>query len=741
MENSLAKMRPDLCLQWDMERNQGCSPDDVSYRSAKIVWWTCQRNHHWQAAINVRTRTQSIEKGCPYCNNRKANEENCLATLNPELAKQWDRERNYPLTPNDVVPGSRKTVYWVCEKGHVTQARICDRNKGAKCGVCVNVKIDESNNLATINPRLAKEWNQKRNAPLTPNNVTPGSAKRVWWRCEKGHEWESPVRVRVGGSRCPYCLFFSGLLMEQSIYFYLTESFGSVLTDYKCLIGGKKRVVDFYLLEQMVAIECKACGKNKNELRITITLYEGLENDKPKLTRISDDNLDSVIEKTLNYLKENYKSSGELKYVNHKKDDLLIRNINLKEIKKEKLFLDEPLLEIYWNEEKNRQLDNILIRLDSSDMFWWKCKEKHEWQATLLTLKEEVHSPYHGCPYCSGQIVDSTTQLDLIYPETIKLWNYNRNNVSPNQVSIFSRKLYWFICPEGHEWKWSANRIAKLRQISCPTCRREQEKLSIKRPDLVVQWDWEQNNLLPSEVTIHSTQKIWWKCQKGHHFYMTVIHRTRGNHAKCPICDKIERCLFTHVPALLEEWHPTKNEGVSTENVTYQSNRLYWWMCKKGHEWEAIAFNRLKGQGCPYCANRRVALESSLEALNPTLAEEWHPTRNLLLPSQVTPGSSKKVFWRCERGHEWEATVNDRNRGKGCPYCSGQKVVYEQSIAKLNPELMREWDYQQNLDVNPREISPSSSKVVGWCCKHQHHWRASIKERNKGKGCPMCDLS
>lgn len=55
---------------------------------------------------------------------------------------------------------------------------------------------------------------------------------------------------------------------------------------------------------------------------------------------------------------------------------------------------------------------------------------------------------------------------------------------------------------------------------------------------------------------------------------------------------------------------------------------------------------------------------------NPDLAKEWHPSKNgLLIPNQVTPGSGKKVWWLCERGHEWEARVTDRSNGTGCPYC------------------------------------------------------------------------
>ncbi|MDH3559240.1 MAG: zinc-ribbon domain-containing protein [Deltaproteobacteria bacterium] len=72
---------------------------------------------------------------------------------------------------------------------------------------------------------------------------------------------------------------------------------------------------------------------------------------------------------------------------------------------------------------------------------------------------------------------------------------------------------------------------------------------------------------------------------------------------------------------------------------------------------------------------------------------EWHATKNApLTPSDVTPGSNKKVWWACPKGHEWQAKVNDRNyRRTGCPYCSGRRVCIDNSLQTVNPTLAREW--------------------------------------------------
>jgi hypothetical protein len=109
--------------------------------------------------------------------------------------------------------------------------------------------------------------------------------------------------------------------------------------------------------------------------------------------------------------------------------------------------------------------------------------------------------------------------------------------------------------------------------------------------------------------------------------------------------------------------------------VSHKSNKKVWWLGKCGHEWEAIINNRSKGRGCPYCANKKVISGfNDLETQNPTLALEWHPTKNgSLTPKMVTANSGKKVWWLGKCGHEWETRVSHRSNGSGCPYCCGQK--------------------------------------------------------------------
>ena len=107
----------------------------------------------------------------------------------------------------DVRAGSTIKAWWQCPEGddHEWDARIADRHRGIGCAICSNYKVVKSNSLPTLNPELASEWHPTKNKNLTPRDVKPYSAKKVWWRCKKGHEWPAVIASRSYGSKCPYC--------------------------------------------------------------------------------------------------------------------------------------------------------------------------------------------------------------------------------------------------------------------------------------------------------------------------------------------------------------------------------------------------------------------------------------------------------------------------------------------------------------------------------------------------------
>lgn len=117
---------------WDYSKNN--KPPNLYFRSSKDrVWWICDRNHSWQASIFARS---IVGQGCPYCANKKACSDNCLLTINPNLCEEWNYDKN-TLLPNQVLPYSKKKVWWKCKDCNFEwQAIICDRSNGTKCTRC-----------------------------------------------------------------------------------------------------------------------------------------------------------------------------------------------------------------------------------------------------------------------------------------------------------------------------------------------------------------------------------------------------------------------------------------------------------------------------------------------------------------------------------------------------------------------------------------------------------------------------
>ena len=80
-------------------------------------------------------------------------------------------------------------------------------NQNTKCPYCSGQKVSKTNNLKTLYPAIAAQWHPTKNGELTPFDVTLSSYRRVWWKCPKGHDYDSRISHRTGKSKsgCPYC--------------------------------------------------------------------------------------------------------------------------------------------------------------------------------------------------------------------------------------------------------------------------------------------------------------------------------------------------------------------------------------------------------------------------------------------------------------------------------------------------------------------------------------------------------
>ena len=270
--------------------------------------------------------------------------------------------------------------------------------------------------------------------------------------------------------------------------------------------------------------------------------------------------------------------------------------------------------------------------------------------------------------------------------------------------------------------------------------------LELGYPAPLEEWDEEANGPLTEKVSYGSKRKYWWRCEKGHRWEAAVMSRT-GERTGCPYCAGRlpipgENDLATLYPELAAEWDGERNAPLAPGELLPGSHRHVWWRCKKGHGWRASVKSRVAGTGCPVCANRALAPgENDLATANPALAAEWDEEKNgALTPRDVFPGSSRRVWWRCGKGHSWCAPVSSRAGGAGCPYCAGKLVVPgENDLASANSRLAAEWNGERNGSLTPEQVTPYSNRRVWWRCPAGHEYQAAVSARaSSGSGCPYC---
>jgi glutaredoxin len=198
---SLIDSHPELALEWHQQRNN--SPLEKADLKA-IAWWRCKKDprHEWRQHPGIRIKSP----GCPYCTAQKYS----LSARFPDIAREWNEELNgFPAS--EIKGKSRESFWWKCQHhtSHIWKAIVNDRTgiKKAGCPFCNGERTPVKNSIVENAPHLIKEWHPFRNPKLSPDQVSCGSQKKIWWQClcKKEHEWQTTASKRAKGSACPFC--------------------------------------------------------------------------------------------------------------------------------------------------------------------------------------------------------------------------------------------------------------------------------------------------------------------------------------------------------------------------------------------------------------------------------------------------------------------------------------------------------------------------------------------------------
>lgn len=295
--------------------------------------------------------------------------------------------------------------------------------------------------------------------------------------------------------------------------------------------------------------------------------------------------------------------------------------------------LRDAFPEIYAMIDRNKNDGvNISMLTYSSDkeLFWFcsksECCHPHSWKAPIIRIVRSKNI----CVFCSGKRICECKSV-LYCPEVMRYWDYKRNEeagIYPGKISKNSRKDVFCICDkhktcDDHKWKNSAH---DLMRNGCAYCRHtfvcKCDSLAIKRSDIMIYWDLEENkklNLDPYKISVGSAILACWKCPNHktcnmHNWKIRISAMTDKNRVGCSYCEgnkNICRCRSFPVlfPYLLKEFDKNKNQNIDPYCIGAGSAIELWWLCDKNHSWKRSVYGRSEGHGCSICRQSKLEKE------------------------------------------------------------------------------------------------------------------------------------
>lgn len=435
----------------------------------------------------------------------------------------------------------------------------------------------------------------------------------------------------------------------------------------------------------------------------------------------------------------------------------------------------QPAQAAEWHPTLNGDLIPVNVSPGNNSKVWWKCGRcAGDWQAVInnRSAKNSLH-----CVDCNRgltrrrqlQAMESPEQsLAVAAPDLATEFHPEKNKpLTPESTPLdWDHNLWWKCTGCDHVWQLPPKFRLGAGPRGCPKCAEHirplaENSLAETHANVAQQWHPTENgNVTPGAFTAESAHEVWWLCPQsdcGHKWFAPIATRTAGKRRGCPSCQRPDseipipgESLGDLYPNVAAEWHPDLNGRLDPFNLKPRSKRKVWWLCAACQTtWLASVANRTaNGTGCNPCSYAaRIAVRDrpepgrSLADKFVQLVLEWDGDRNDRSPGELKPGSDYRAWWKCARGHEWQAHVYARTGGEktGCPVCRDLPEA-GQSVGELRPDLVQQWHPTLNGDRTPFEFSLGSAFLATWQCSVGHVWDARITNRAKpnGSGCTQC---
>lgn len=630
--NDLKTKCPNLALEWDYEKNAPFRPENVAYSSNKQFSWICSKGHSFVATPNSRTNKNS---GCKYCSNKAVLKGfNDLSHTNPQIASEWDYEKNGTASPDNYSAGSDKKYYWICPNGHDSYlARIKQRTAGKGCPLCERTKAGENiaasaikkrGSIAERYPTLLVEWDYENN-DAGPECYSANSSKYVWWKCSWcSNSWRAKIETRTKmNSGCPKCNFRNKTSFpEQAVFFYLKILFPDAQNSFTEFF--EKMELDIYIPSIQAGIEYDGIhwhGKSRSEkdrekYRLCheqgITLYRIRESSEDAsdicdeyVVREDFSSYESLDKAITIVLESILKRKIKEFIVDTKSDRNLISAQYYTTLRENSLEYKFPAIAREWHPQKNGDIRPDMVVACSQVKYWWICPDcghEYEQRVSERTLKNR------GCKKCSSlsksqrmrirNLVSGENDLVTLYPNLMKEWDYDKNTeFSPNTLTSGSKEEVAWICQKCGT-HWVAAIQARTAGSGCPSCGRKKAGISKKQgsilkygslqstyPEIAAQWDYEENNgVTPDQISpIDKSSEFHWICSCGTKWISNVYNLTHSKYVGC------RKCRYKQAGQYRKD-HPEANHSLGRHHseetrrkisLAVKGERNYWFG-KKG---------------------------------------------------------------------------------------------------------------------------------------------------------------
>ncbi|WP_269259886.1 zinc-ribbon domain-containing protein [Lactobacillus crispatus] len=291
-----------------------------------------------------------------------------------------------------------------------------------------------------------------------------------------------------------------------------------------------------------------------------------------------------------------------------------------------------------------------------------------------VTLRQRINN--RKCPYIDDlKVYSGFNDLKTRCPRLMKEWDYSKNTLNPSNVLWKTTKKAWWICPFGHSYSSYPYNKTGINHSDCPICDKENHTsfpeqaiyFYIKQefPDAINS----DQNTIGMELDVYVPSIRTAIEYDGFEWHRKHLKRDAKKDNLCRQNNiRLIRIREDGLPALNDSVNIIEKNPEESVSLASSIQEVFKVLNKSNH----VKINLGQDASYIYESYIKSRKSKSLLKLFPDIAKEWHPTRNgQLLPSMVSYGTPKKVWWKCPQGHEYQMGVYNRTVLKcNCPICN-----------------------------------------------------------------------